>query len=91
MSNETIEKLNEIDIETLPLVHGKPRLGPVLKDVPNFYCIGLNYTKHALETGMEIPKEPILFSKATSAIDAFHAAQCASPLQTAMPAAEKAS
>ena len=68
VSNEMIKKLNEIDIETLPLVHGEPRLGSVLKDVPNFYCIGLNYTKHALETGMEIPKEPILFSKATSAL-----------------------
>ena len=42
--------------------------GAILNDVPNFYCIGLNYTKHAIETGMDIPKEHILFSKATSAL-----------------------
>ena len=68
VSNRAISELRKIDIESLPVVTGSPRFGPCLQDVPNFYCIGLNYTKHAIETGMEIPKEPILFSKATSAI-----------------------
>jgi 2-keto-4-pentenoate hydratase/2-oxohepta-3-ene-1,7-dioic acid hydratase in catechol pathway len=63
-----ISKIRDIDIESLPLIAGSPRIGACLQDVPNFYCIGLNYTKHAIETGMDIPKEPILFSKATSAI-----------------------
>ena len=68
VSRSTIAKIYDIDIEKLPVVPGDPRLGSILNDVPNFYCIGLNYTKHAIETGMDIPKEPILFSKATSAL-----------------------
>ena len=68
VSHAAIAKLSDIDIEKLPVVPGNPRLGAILNDVPNFYCIGLNYTKHAIETGMDIPKEPILFSKATSAL-----------------------
>jgi 2-keto-4-pentenoate hydratase/2-oxohepta-3-ene-1,7-dioic acid hydratase in catechol pathway len=68
VSLAAVDLLKEIDIESLPVVSGNPRIGSCLKDTPNFYCIGLNYTKHAIETGMEIPKEPILFSKATSAL-----------------------
>ena len=68
VSHAAIAKISDIDIEQLPVVPGNPRLGAILNDVPNFYCIGLNYTKHAIETGMDIPKEPILFSKATSAL-----------------------
>ena len=68
VSHSAIAKIHDIDIEKLPIVSGDPRLGSILSDVPNFFCIGLNYTKHALETGMDIPKEPILFSKATSAL-----------------------
>ncbi len=44
------------------------RIGSCLARVPNFFCIGLNYAKHAAETGAEPPKEPIIFSKATSAL-----------------------
>ena len=68
VSHSAIAKIRDIDIEKLPVVPRDPRLGSILSDVPNFYCIGLNYTKHAIETGMDIPKEPILFSKATSAL-----------------------
>ncbi len=68
VSHSAIAKIRDIDIEKLPVVPAEPRLGSILNDVPNFYCIGLNYTKHAIETGMDIPKEPILFSKATSAL-----------------------
>ena len=68
VSHSAIAKIRDIDIEELPVVPAEPRLGSILNDVPNFYCIGLNYTKHAIETGMDIPKEPILFSKATSAL-----------------------
>jgi len=63
-----IDRLKALNPETLPLVEGAPRIGSCLADVPNFYCIGLNYAKHAAESGMDIPKEPILFSKATSAL-----------------------
>ena len=68
VSTSTVSKISKISIDKLPLVDKKERIGPCLKDVPNFYCIGLNYKKHAIETGLEIPKEPIIFSKATSCI-----------------------
>lgn len=68
VSCEAMERLKAIDPKTLPLVDGTPRIGACLSKVPNFYCIGLNYAKHAAETGSKPPKEPILFSKATSCL-----------------------
>ena len=68
VSHDAIKNIRAIEIESLPIISRDTRLGCILSDVPNFYCIGLNYTKHAVETGMKIPKEPILFSKATSAL-----------------------
>ena len=68
VSHSAISKIRELDIDKMPLVSGSPRLGAILNDVPNFFCIGLNYRKHAIETGSSIPKEPIIFSKATSAL-----------------------
>ena len=50
--------------EKLPLVKGKPRLGPCVGNVGNFIAIGLNFSDHAAEAGMPIPKEPIIFNKA---------------------------
>jgi 2,4-didehydro-3-deoxy-L-rhamnonate hydrolase len=64
----SLDRLRALDPAKLPLVEGNPRIGSCLASVPNFYCIGLNYTKHAAETGAQPPKEPILFSKATSAL-----------------------
>ncbi|MEQ9695437.1 fumarylacetoacetate hydrolase family protein [Shimia sp. SDUM112013] len=60
--------LPEVDPETLPLVEGTPRLGAPVGQVGKYMCIGLNYSDHAAEAGMDLPKEPILFMKATSAI-----------------------
>lgn len=68
VSLEAIEKLRAIDLSTLPVVDGDPRLGSCVATTPNFFCVGLNYVKHANESGMDIPKEPILFSKASSAL-----------------------
>jgi len=53
---------------SLPVVEGRPRLGPCVGGVGKMVCIGLNYSDHAAESGMPIPDEPILFMKATSAI-----------------------
>ena len=53
---------------TAPRVHASVRLGPPLARPSKIVCIGLNYTDHAKEAGLKIPKEPILFFKATSAI-----------------------
>jgi 2-keto-4-pentenoate hydratase/2-oxohepta-3-ene-1,7-dioic acid hydratase in catechol pathway len=65
---ESIERLRAIDPDTLPRVAGTPRIGPCVGSVGKFICIGLNYSDHAAESGMPVPKEPIVFMKATSAI-----------------------
>jgi 2-keto-4-pentenoate hydratase/2-oxohepta-3-ene-1,7-dioic acid hydratase in catechol pathway len=65
---ESIERLRKIEPSTLPLVPGAPRLGPCVGQVGKIICAGLNYSDHAAESGMAVPKEPILFMKATSAI-----------------------
>lgn len=51
-----------------PIVPAQERLGPPLARPSKLVCIGLNYAKHAEESGMDVPKEPVLFFKATSAI-----------------------
>ena len=68
LSPESIAHLQSQDINSLPLVEGNPRLGPCVGKIGKFICIGLNYADHAAETGAEIPKEPIIFNKWTSAI-----------------------
>jgi len=68
VSLEALEALRGVDLSQLPEVPSDVRLGSCLGDVPNFHCVGLNYVNHAKESGMEIPKEPILFSKATSSL-----------------------
>ena len=71
--NVTVEKLSEIkntDISSLPTVEKIDGIAPCVckKSVGKIICIGLNYSDHAEETGMEVPPEPIIFFKATSAI-----------------------
>lgn len=65
---EILQTLAALDPKALPLVPGSPRLGACLRGVGKFICIGLNYSDHAAESGMEVPKEPVVFMKATSAI-----------------------
>lgn len=65
---DSLAKLRALDSADLPLVDGEPRLGPCVTGVGKFMCIGLNYSDHAAESGMEVPTEPVLFMKATSAI-----------------------
>ena len=65
----TLEKIKNVDYNKLPKVPRTSRLGSCLADTPNFYCIGLNYANHAKETNADIPKEPIVFSKATTSIN----------------------
>lgn len=61
-------RLKSIQPSSLPLVEGKPRLGPCVGAIGKFICIGLNYSDHAAESGMEVPPEPVIFAKYTSAI-----------------------
>lgn len=64
----TLQRLRAIDVDTLPLVEGDPRLGACVAGVGKLVCSGLNYADHAAESNMEVPSEPLLFMKATSAI-----------------------
>jgi len=68
LSPNTLNKLRKLKAEKLPLVRGNPRIGPCVGNVGNFIAIGLNYSDHAAEAGMPIPKEPIIFNKAPSCI-----------------------
>jgi 2-keto-4-pentenoate hydratase/2-oxohepta-3-ene-1,7-dioic acid hydratase in catechol pathway len=63
-----LDRLKAIDPASLPLVPGTPRLGPCVTGTGKFICIGLNYADHAAESGMQVPPEPVIFLKATSAI-----------------------
>jgi 2-keto-4-pentenoate hydratase/2-oxohepta-3-ene-1,7-dioic acid hydratase in catechol pathway len=63
-----LAKIKKANIKRLKPVSGKPRLGPCISKVGNFIAIGLNYSDHAAEAGMPIPKEPIIFNKAPSCI-----------------------
>lgn len=66
--DDSLAKLAAIDPASLPLVEGAPRIGPCVGQVGKFVCIGLNYADHAAESGLALPKEPVIFAKATSAI-----------------------
>jgi len=68
LSTEELARLSEIDVFSLPVVDGKPRLGPCLADVGKIVCIGLNYHDHAKEVGKSAPSEPMIFMKATTSI-----------------------
>jgi len=63
-----IDRLKTINPINLPKVENNPRIGACVTGIKNFLCIGLNYSNHAKESGMEIPSEPILFTKVTHAI-----------------------
>jgi 2-keto-4-pentenoate hydratase/2-oxohepta-3-ene-1,7-dioic acid hydratase in catechol pathway len=64
----SLDRLRRLDPASLPPVPGNPRLGPCVARVSKIVAIGLNYRGHAAETGAAIPKEPIFFMKAPSAI-----------------------
>ena len=68
LSEKALRKLARIDWKTLPTVRGEPRFGVPLKGVGKFIGIGMNYSDHAAEVGAPIPKEPIMFMKATSCL-----------------------
>jgi 2-keto-4-pentenoate hydratase/2-oxohepta-3-ene-1,7-dioic acid hydratase in catechol pathway len=64
----SLDRLKKVDIDSLPLITGSPRIGACVGRVGKFICIGLNYSDHAAEAGMKVPEEPVIFMKATSAI-----------------------
>jgi 2-keto-4-pentenoate hydratase/2-oxohepta-3-ene-1,7-dioic acid hydratase in catechol pathway len=68
LSPESIDSLRTLDLDSLPVVSGQSRVGACVGGVGKFICIGLNYSDHAAEANMAVPKEPVIFMKATSAI-----------------------
>ena len=68
LGDAAIAKLQKLKTDKLPLVRGKPRFGCPVASVGKFIAIGLNYADHAAESGMPIPKEPVVFTKAISSI-----------------------
>jgi len=68
LDRDLLARLAELDASRLPKVPTDTRLGPCVGRVGKFICIGLNYSDHAAETGAEVPPEPVVFNKWTSAI-----------------------
>lgn len=63
-----LDKIRNLDLSSLPLVAENVRLGACVGNIGKFICIGLNYSDHAAETGAEVPAEPVVFNKWTSAV-----------------------
>jgi len=65
---EGLSALAKININTLMPVEGTPRLGPPVACVGKIVAVGINYAAHGKETKMDLPKEPILFTKAVTSL-----------------------
>ncbi|CAG9270447.1 ureidoglycolate lyase [Paraburkholderia caribensis] len=65
---ESLERLRQIDIESLPIVSAEERIGACVGRIGKFICIGLNYADHAAESNLPVPSEPVVFGKWTSAV-----------------------
>ena len=63
-----LARIRKANPAKLPAVRGKPRLGCPVTGVGKFIAIGLNFADHAAEANVPIPKEPVVFMKATSCI-----------------------
>jgi len=68
LDDASLERLRKIDPQTLPGVDAGVRIGPCVGRVGKLIAIGLNYADHARESGMDLPSEPVVFTKATSSI-----------------------
>jgi 2,4-didehydro-3-deoxy-L-rhamnonate hydrolase len=68
ISPKALAKLKKINVEKLPLVRGKPRIGSCVANPQKFIAIGLNYADHAAESGLALPAEPVVFTKQVSCL-----------------------
>src|SRR6266850_4598360 len=68
LSPARLQALSAVDVSSLPLVSGSPRLGLPLVGTRKFIAIGLNYADHAAESNLPIPAEPVIFAKAVSCL-----------------------
>ena len=69
LSPEGLDRLRALDTAALPAVTGTPRIGACLPRIGHFLAIGLNYADHAAESGMPVPAEPMVFTKAPSCLN----------------------
>jgi len=68
LEEDSLDKLRGLDLTALPEITGSQRTGPCVAGIRKIVCVGLNYRDHAVEAGLPVPAEPVLFLKATSAI-----------------------
>jgi len=68
LSDAALAKIARIKTDKLPLVRGKPRMGCPVANIGKFIAIGMNYADHAAESGLPIPKEPVVFVKTINCI-----------------------
>ena len=68
LTPDGLRKLAEVDVKSLPVVASPGRIAPPYSGMGKFICVGLNYADHAAESGMPVPAEPVLFTKAISAL-----------------------
>ncbi len=68
LSPHSLQRLRDIKVDTLPIVEQPGRTAPPWSGLNKFICVGLNYADHAAESGMAVPAEPVLFTKAISAL-----------------------
>lgn len=68
LSDAALEEIAQIPLSELPLVQGNPRIGVPVTDTGKIVAIGFNYVNHAAEMAVELPTEPLVFMKATSAL-----------------------
>jgi 2-keto-4-pentenoate hydratase/2-oxohepta-3-ene-1,7-dioic acid hydratase in catechol pathway len=63
LAPKSLARLRKVKPESLPLVRGNPRIGACVAGSRKFIAIGLNYSDHAAESGLQVPKEPVVFTK----------------------------
>jgi 2-keto-4-pentenoate hydratase/2-oxohepta-3-ene-1,7-dioic acid hydratase in catechol pathway len=68
LTPDGLRKLAEVEVKSLPVVASPGRIAPPYSGMGKFICVGLNYADHAAESGMPVPAEPVLFTKAISAL-----------------------
>ncbi|MRW94660.1 2-hydroxyhepta-2,4-diene-1,7-dioate isomerase [Duganella sp. FT80W] len=68
LAPERLRALAAIDLDKMPLVEGAVRFGVPLAGIRQFVAIGLNYRKHAEESGLPLPAEPVVFTKALTSL-----------------------
>ena len=68
ISPKSLARIRKAKPESLPLVRGKPRIGACIANPQKFIAIGLNYSDHAAESGLQVPPEPVVFTKQVSCL-----------------------